>query len=458
MASRYYEHKIMESVREKRKYFSKVLSLNAMDTNYDRVRDTEDWFIEWSWRYGLPFIWLDIHSLFIFGLQPYELEPFNIDFRIELPSVEEWLQGIKLKFEKVDLGELWKQFNEEIFQEIVPPQFDFDTFVSENILEEFQTDISNLLNRKLIVGKTKYGEGYVDPPVIREFLRASFYEIFRRRPDYERLKKVFETISQKLDIHEGIVESVFNRIVMHDVMIKENFILGYNILGYSKLSPRGKHSSKFPTLTWRGEVFNVEYTKLEEPNAGFILGVTPLGFGVLIPRKSIWKPTKIGVTPKIVWFIDYKMRHLHYRYRATHLGFANYQKHEEMYKYYKSERADQYHSLRTFIYHIESLVENLLEGKGIDQFRLNMYKRAVLQLIGHKKKRHRWGYGAYESMTDEEFKEYWIDYWVKQGLDKNTLVNLYNSVSKWLPHLRYHMKELGESIRKKREQLAKLLS
>jgi len=446
-----------ELVRQKRKYFDKTLSLNAMILGYDRVLDTEDYFSEWAWKMMLPFIWLDISGLFIFGLSPTELEPLNLDFTIELPTTEEWLQGIKLKFERIDLGELWKQFNWEYFLEVVPPVLDFETFVKENILPQYQSDVAKMQYRKLIVGYTKYGEGYVDPPLIREFLRATFYEIYKRRPDYTRLKEIFMEVAQKLGIAEHIAEAVYNRIIMLSEVLFENFILGYNILGISKLSKRGKSSAQFTTLTWRGEVFDVEYSKLAEPNAAFILGVTPLGFGLLIPRERFFKPTIKGLTPKIAWFIDYKGRRLIRRYRATHIGFANYQRTEEMMHYAKSERADQYHALRSFFAYIDDLIREYLANKNVDKFKANMYRRAVAMLIGHRKKRHKWGFGAYKTMTEDEFKEFWIGYWVRQGLDSNILNELYNLVKPWLAHLRGHAEELGRRLKEKRKRLAQWL-
>ena len=107
MASPYLEWKIVESVREKRKYFAKVLSESAIWNNYLRTIDTEDYFAEWAWAEAMYFIWLDISNLFIFGLEPYEMEPLDPEFRTELPTIEEWKQGIKLKLIPLDLGEAW---------------------------------------------------------------------------------------------------------------------------------------------------------------------------------------------------------------------------------------------------------------------------------------------------------------------------------------------------------------
>ncbi|RLE88793.1 MAG: hypothetical protein DRJ67_01115 [Thermoprotei archaeon] len=458
MSSPYLERKIMESVQEKKKYFQKTLSLSAVDANYQRILDTEDYFTEWAWREMPLFIWLDISSLFIFGLDPTELEPFTLDFRVELPSFEEWMQGIKLWIYTINLGDLWSQMNADLFNIEVPPVLDFDTFIDENVTPEIAPDVKQQKERKLTVGVTKYGEGYVDPPVIREFLRSTFYELFRRRPDYERLRTIFKVIAEKLGVAESVVEAVFNRIVLHEQMFYENFILGYNLLGVSKLTPRGSDKASLTIINWRGEEQEVRYTKFAENNNGFILGVTPLGYGLLTPRERFFKESPRGITPKIVWFIDYKARRLLARYRATHLMVANYQRVDEMIDYTRSERTEQYHALAMRKYYIESLIDALLQGYGVDNFKRNLYRKAVLQLIGHKKKRHRWGYAAFKSMTEDEFKEWWLGHWERQGLNRSLLEKIYERVKRWLPRLRSDLEELGERLRKRRRALARALA
>ena len=445
-------------VEQKRKYHSKVLSLDALGLLFDRVLDIESLFGEWMWQYLVMFINFDISSLFIWGLDPSELEPLNFDFDVELPSVEEWLQGIKIKFEKIDLGEQWKRVLEEYLHEIVPPKLDFSTFVEWNVEEEWQPPTQEQQKRKLIVGVTKYAEGYVDPPVIREFLRATFYELFKRRPDFERLYTVYKETIEKLGIAEHVAESTFNRIALLHNAMYENFILGYGILGISKLSPQGKYSSKVPVFTWKREYFEANYAKLAELQAGFILGITPLGLGLLMPRERFYKGTKIGTTPPWIWLVDWKGRRALNRFRATPPGIANYQKTDEMLDYHRSERVDQWHELQTIRYAVDSLVTELLKDKGIGAFELNLYRRAANQLIGHRKKRHRWGFGAFRSMSEEEFKEWWLGYWERQGLKREYLELIYERLSRVLPCLRDRAQELGERLKRVRYRVAKYLA
>lgn len=456
--SPYYEDKLRESVLEKRKYWKKVLSDNAMWLNLMRVLDMEDLFSEWAWAESMFFIWLDISNLIIFGLQPYEMEPMNLDFTIELPSLEEWEQGIKLKIEPVDLGEQWAEFNLEVFGIEVPPICDFTTFLNALVWP----DLSFMLWRKLVIGQTKYGEGYVDPPVIREFLRATFLENLKRRFDLGRLKQWMKLAIEKLDIAEGVAEAVYNKIVEHVAVIFENFILDFNLLNYSKLCKRepekGVTRARAPIITWREEEHDMEYDRFAEINVGFILNVTPLNFNIMTEKgKKFYKETIVGVIPIASHFIDWKVRRLLSRYRATHVAIANYQRPEEQLHYYASERCEQIHALREIFYTIDSMVDTLLEREDVDIFRRNLYRTAARSLIGYRKKRHKWGYAAYKTMTEEEFKRWWISHWERQGLKREILERIYERLERWLPILRNEVEELGRRVREIRYRLARLL-
>ena len=128
-----------------------------------------------------------------------------------------------------------------------------------------------------------------------------------------------------------------------------------------------------------------------------------------------------------------------------------------MLDFHKSERVEQYGSLQMIRYMIDSWVISMLHELGVDIYRLNLYCRAVNQLIGHRKKRHKWGYSAFKTMTEDEFKKWWLEYWTRQGLNRDVLEMLYEGVKRWLPHLRTQTQELGERLKKIRQRLAKWL-
>ena len=437
-----------------------MLSESAIWTNYQRTIDTESIFSEWAWAESMFFIWLNISSLYIFGLEPYEIAPLDPEFKVELPSLEEFLQGIKVKFTPQTVEEAYKEFNKDYFNREVPPVLDFDTFIDDTIKPEHTDKIKEQKTRKAIWGVSKYGESYVDPPVIRDFMRSTLYELAKRRMDFNRIRKLYQIAIDKGFIGKGIIESIYNRLVLHFQTIFESFILDYNLLNYSKLCERGSRKTTIPIMTWRGETFDAKITKFDEVNMGFILDVTPLNFGILMDRKSVFKPSPRSYPEKGTtipsYFIDWKVRRMVSRYRATGVGFGNYQRPDEAYEFHRSERADHYHQIRLFYHHLDSLVDNFLEKEDVDVFKRNMYKRAVAMLVGHRKKRHNWGYDAFKSMSEDEFKAWWLEYWCRQGLDINILNRLYEMVKPCLQNLRSGLKELGRKLALKRKQLSQV--
>lgn len=462
MASPYLEWKIVESVREKRKYFAKVLSESAIWNNYLRTIDTEDYFAEWAWAEAMYFIWLDISNLFIFGLEPYEMEPLDPEFRTELPTIEEWKQGIKLKLIPLDLGEAWLLFYWDVFGQKVPPLLDFVALVMALCWPEYLGWLLEQKKRKLIVGESVYGTSYVDPPFVRDLIRSGLFEMARRRMDFRRIREAFETFVKGAGVAEGVVEAIYNRMALHFQVLFENFVLDFNLLNYSRLCSRSSEQAAVPVVTWRGEALDARYSKFEEINIGFVLDITPLNLGILMPRERVYKPSprarwRVG-TNAMSWFVDWKVRRMISRYRATGVALGNYQRPEETTHWTRSERADHHHQLRSFFYYLDGLVDSILEREDVDIFRRNMYRRAAAQLIGHKKKRHRWGYGVYRAMTEEEFKRWWIEYWERQGLKAELLNKIYERVITWLPSVRRSLEELGERLRRRREELARALA
>jgi|GEM_PF-1597470 len=440
--------------RAKRKYAEKVLSLSAMDLMYQRILDVEDWTWDWMWQYIPLFIDLDISSLFIFAISPEELLPMSLDFKIELPTIEEWLEGIRLKFVPIAIGDYWKTFMYEYFELVVPPVLDYPTAIEHIVPPEYEEYFKKEESKKARYGVTKYGEGYYDPPVIREFMRATFLEIFKRKPRLKRLRDWLKEVKRTQDFAEWVPASAYHRIALLHEILYNDFILDFGLLNISVLHPKEEKGRSVEIEDYEGVSRTVEYETLPDAEMGFILDISYLNVDYLIPRDFRYKKTVVGVTPYHTWFSDKKVRDFIARYRATHIGFINYQRIEEMMDWHKSERAEQYGELQRIRYTIDSMVTNILKDKDVDAFRLNLYRRAVNQLIGHKKKRHKWGYDGWKAMSEEEFKNWWIEHWVRQGLNRDLLNLLYERLIKICQYLRDESEELGKRLKRTRERLA----
>jgi hypothetical protein len=83
-------------------------------------------------------------------------------------------------------------------------------------------------------------------------------------------------------------------------------------------------------------------------------------------------------------------------------------------------------------------------------FERRKYISAVLQLWGHKGKRHSWGFKTFKYMSLDELKSWWVDYWSRQGLDPALLNRLFEMVRTWLPDVVDRKVELGRKLRLER--------
>ena len=442
--------------QQKKKYYNKVLSLNAVNVNFDRISDVEPLFQERSYLALFLYLNIEISLVETFGFSPDELEPMNFDFKVELPTTEEWLKGTKIKIDKIDVGEDYKQFMKEYYEIEIPPKLDFERFIIDNIKDEFLPDVKTWQYKKGIYGISKFGRSYYDPPIIRELIRGAVLEYYKRNYSLEGLRTYLKTFKEKFNIDEGILREIFNRISLFDSLLREGYLFGLGILGYTKLGRKGSEEVEVEVETYDKRKIKVKIPYLAHAHGGFILGLTPLGYGNLMQNTEFYKSSKpkngVFFAPKIIQYFDYRVRKATGRFRATHLAFANYQTLDEMTDMHKSERLTQYHALRMLSITVDRIVESSLRGVEKNPFRINMYKRAVNQLIGHRKKRHKWGYDLYKTMTDEEFKTWWIDHWTKMGLDQNILEQLYERIKKILPRLVSTSKELGERLKKYRRQ------
>jgi len=454
--SEYFVRRMQSLTEEKQLYFNKVLSESAIFNNIQQVRSLFPHFQENTYAQTMYFIWMNISGMFIFSLDPRELEPLDPEYDISLPSQSEWEQGIKLKIEPVSLDDTWAKFWQEVFGQLVPPSADFWSFVQGFFNEQYWDDLLKRFYGKLIVGVTKYGEGYVDPQAVRDFLRATLYKMHNQRIDFPRTRDLFAQVAEQFGIEEGVVEALYNRFALHFQSLFTTFFLGYNLLGISPLAKRGSDATVVPVVTWRGEEAEAHARLWQDVNVGFILGVTPLGYGLLLPPEDIYRYVTDKLLAPVVAFTDWKAKRQLQRFPATPAGFANYQRPDETLSPFNNERLEAWAESRSYADVVAGVADSIAEQAGADPFRRNLYRRAAMMLLGYRKKRHQWGYDAWKNMSEDEFKDWWLEYWANQGLDKNILNQIYNNVSVCLTNLRQKSLQAGLKVKRRKYALAAL--
>lgn len=426
----------------KQKYHEKTLTDEAIRITWIRLLDVEPLFSDYVWLQITPFDLTQLGMGLLADIAPIDFEPLTIDFTYETPTTEEMEQGIWMKFEPLDFTRLYAWM------------LDLDTYIYENFILEILITLGTRRLQKAIYGKTKYGIGYYDPVQLREFLRSTFYKLrLLRTPDIS-WKKGLEIIRDVVGAVRGIDEHVYNRLVLMLSAQKFSFVLGMGVLGYSFLTEKEGDLGKIPFIDARGNEMEVKFKNLEHLQIGFILGVTPLGYGVLLPMKCIYKMKDGKKNPVAIQAVIDKARRISRRVTLTTWAYSNYNRPDEMTYYHKSERVAQYDTLQWQRRMIEMWVESQIPPEEANPMKLRQYKNAVLQFYAWKAKRHRWGFNAWKRMTDEEFKEWWLGNWEAQGLNRQVLEKLYEGFKRWLPRLREEKLKVGEKLKELRKRLA----
>ena len=432
-----FEQIVRETLRQKRKYHAKLLTDDAILITFDLSFDTIDLFAEDVWINVDLFTNISISLSLTYDIDLTEIEQLGLTFSIELPTYKEILQGISIKFEKFTLPEIGT----------------VEDFIRLNIKEEYQEDMLKNKLRKGIYGVTQYGRCYYDPPDVRKFIANTIEKLFHKARSLEYFRNVVDGLKDVMGVKDSVARYIFERLLIIWSAQYRNFILGFGILGYSRLTPRASDEAELDFVNYEGVPIKMKYTTLDHVQCGFILGITPLGYGFLTPRCTVYKEP----SPRFVWWIHDIAFNTIVRYPATAFGVANYNKAEERRDFRRSERADQYMSLQLMRYKIEELVENLLTDEKVSVTEIRQYKNAVLHLLSLRTKRHVWGYKPFKEMSDEELVRWWVDYWSRQGLKPSTLQKILEVIGRWLREWESQKLRLGKLVQLRRRMLARLL-
>ena len=424
-----------ELVNQKKKYHEKTLSIEAEDTLVRRFLSI----------YGLT---LDISSLLIpefyyasmslslaFGFDLFELEPLNLEFEWRFPDLEEWEKGINIVIDKI-LSDI---------------AIDVESFVIENFKDIYISDILGSATGKCYYGKSTYGGCYVDPAAVREFLRTAIALAIKKHANIPHRRRLIETLSRTLDVNVDVARFVHDKMAMVVDTHVICFTLDYGVLGVSQLCEQYEADpsmGKSYFVNIDNQIVSVAFKNLADAQYGCTLDVAPLGFCFLMPEEDVYEHS-----PEMyVASLEEKIRRFRDRLMLTPLALTNYQRGEEAADYTRSERLEMWGNLMGLRYSIEVIVKNWLDNNvpDLDVYTRRKYVTAVLQLVGHVGKRHKWGYNVFKVMSDEELKSWWIDYWSQQGLDRDVLEKLWSLVAPLLPAIVAKKLELGRRPRRQR--------
>jgi hypothetical protein len=421
--------------RQKRAYHEKMLSVDGEWSLFMRSFQVYDFLVDIANLLIPEFYFASLSSSFLFGLDLTDLEPLNLEFTWRFPTLEEWLRGVGVVIEK-----------------IVPDYaVSLEEFIRLNIKEAYQQPILATVAEKGYYGISRYGYSYYDPRAVREFLRSGVALAFRKHPSVVPRRTELETLARSLGVLEGIARDVHDRISMVVSAHTECFILDYGLLDVSRLCEAAAHSEELgvvPFVDYDGVYREAEILTLADMQSGCVLDLALLDYCFLAADEDIYRPEAGAVVDAL----EDKLARFRARVMLTTPALANYVRGDEAADYHRCERTNVWGELVSMRYAVEHEAEVLLRQMmpGLDPMAMRKYKTAVLQLMGHLGKRHRWGYGVYKAMEEPQLRDWWVGYWERQGLDRSMLEQLYESARTWLPALLRRKMDLGKKLRLER--------
>jgi hypothetical protein len=424
---------------EKEKYFEKTTSQSAITLTWYRLLDIESMFAQYVWM-QLPLF--DLNQLgigLLFQMLPIEFQPFTIDFEYLAPDMDELMQGIWANFNKIDYS----------------IEFPWMKNWESSIKTMFEPEFWTIVNKKARYGSAKFYGFFYDPTLQRDYIAQTYHKLrLLRKPDVS-WKTALEALSKAVDISDIVNQVVVSRYTLMASAQDESFCLGLGILGRSKLNGTVENGAKIPYVDPEGNLIEVTYYTLENLQFGFILGVTPLGYGILTPKTPMYKMEDGKKNPEIIRIVMNKTRGVINRLTLSTWAYTNYNKPEEMVNFHKNAKADQYGMLQSHRWAIEEwVVNNLPESESMNKVMVRQYQNAVLQAICWKAKRHKWGFKPFEETPEEQYKDWWLGHWEALGCKREVLEMLYKGLEKWVDAYRDLKVGIGESIKKIRRMQA----
>ena len=401
---------------QKLKYWLKTLSEEAIDANTWRMFDTFDWgsFLgDWVLSDTL---FSSLVAMLLFDIPLSDIVPWLLNWTIELPSLDEFLHGVLIKLEPVDIS--------LEFPELASV---FDT-VWAIFADEVAEGVAGMRLEKAIYGRSRYDESYYDPLAVREFLRSTLFAFTKKGISWPEARLRVEAAAERLGVPEDLARVVFDRLSMISAVKERAATWDYAWWDGSSWALEGSGGA-VEFVTYDLTVEAVEYEQLFDAQAGGIWDHSCWEYCFWTPDVPAYRfdPEKLKAAFDV--YRDALVSGWRKRFTVTALAVANYQRAEER-RSWRSGRVETFAVPASHRQRIEALVESVVKGldPNVDPVRLRLYESAALDVYGSLYGVHKWGTEMHRAMTPEELKGYWLSKWSGDGLDPAVLEKLWETV------------------------------
>jgi len=426
----------------KLRYWQKALSEDAIDACAARAADTfelarfrSDWVLSDTLLSTLT-------STLLFDVPPSELVPWLLAWEVEVPAVDEFLRGVLIKLEPVDLAELF------------PELLDASKTVELLFEAEYSKPMEETRLRKCRYDESRFDESYFDPPAVRDFLRSTLYAFTKKDVSLPEARLRVEEAARRLGLPEELARDLFNRLSAV-AAVKEGAATWdyawWDRSSWSEEAPGGV----VEFTTYDLAPARVEYEQLFDVQAGGLWDHSLWEYAFWSPDRPAYRLDVEAMKSYLDGCRDAVTSSFVRRYFATPLAVANYQTAAERLDW-RSGRTEAYALPTSHRMAIESAAESAVKAlePDVDAFKLRLYKSAALDLYGTLYGVHRWGYEALRAMGAEELRAYWLAKWGREGLREDVLEALYGALRRTIDAL--GLERSRQRLRFLRERLGRL--
>jgi len=421
---------------QKQKLFAKVLTREGTETTIKRMQQINDILNFNTWWLSiletLTGLWFT--PQFGFGLTEFDI--FHIDFDFELPSLDDLLKGIYIKINTLSLEEIFRDFLKIDFNIDFPEGqlLDFGNTLYYFFKDPFLTGIAQPFICDCIYGESYYGKCcYYNP---------QRYIYLYRPSQFDQLSGTLQTIGQMsvnpqvlaqwtdLIGNRTIAEVVVQKVDMLEKLMNNAFFLGFSILGHSIFAPREyKYNTYCARVSFSDEV-TMCLPSIDAITFGFILDQSLLDVDRLID------PTTTGYKSTASRFAYYRMLRQKRRFQSPISGLVFMHRYQAMQSPHKNPSILKYATHRFNIRMIRERIKRKLIRRGMNVFDVNKYVMATIDLVYRKRIGHKRIKQWKAKLSEDEFKQLWLDKWVTQGLNKDLLLELYGEYITWVERVK----------------------
>jgi len=426
----------------KLKLSQKTSTDDAVDQLISRFFDTFDYGTGYADYVTTDTLLSGFYSSLMLGIPLADVVPWQLLFQVELPSPEEYIQGVLLEIRRVPP------------EQVLPQLETIDQLLGYVFEPEWSGYIQQQIPGKAVYGRSRYDQSYFDPTAVANFLRSTAYAFAKKGTSDQAVRAKIRAAAEVLGIEPALAEDLHNRLAMFSAAKAQGALANYAWVDATELT-----DGRVRFRAYDGSEVEVEVDGVLDALVGCYADLSFADLCFATPG-DYYRYYPLRYDPSVAqvaleYMVSLFSRGFRERYLVTPLLIANYQTAEQRARAV-TDMAERYSVPTSHRLALERAVDSFLDSRGAaaDPVTRNLYRVAVLDLYGSLYGVHRWGDEMQRSMTRVQLKEFWVRRWSEAGLDASLLPDLFDAVIGTVDALgAVRMAEVAKSLRRRLQAL-----